>query len=136
MTSSSEQLPGSVLIVDASDDSREVLRTILAKRGVQIFEAREENTGLAIAKTQHPNVIVMDADAPSSDLAVCDELAEQADMDRTSVVLLGSIRRWKGTTPREIVRKPYHFGPLIRKIEALLAESPTATEAEADRKAA
>ena len=136
MTSSSKQMPGSVLIVDASDDSREVLRTILSKRGVQIFEAREENTGLAIAKTEHPKVIVVDIDAPTNDLAVCDELAEQADIDRASGVLLGSIRHWKGTTPREIVRKPYHFAPLIRKIEALLAESSCESQSPATRNAA
>ena len=136
MTITPDHSPHSVLIVDESDDAREVLRTILARRGVRIFEAREERTGVAIARSQRPSVIVVDVDASPNDLTVCDELAEQADIDRTSVVLLGSIRRWKGTTPREIVRKPYHFGPLIRKIEGLLAESPGAADAPAESKAA
>ena len=122
----------SVLIVDESDDSREVLRTILSQRGVQIFEAREERSGLQIAKDQHPDVIVLDVDTPASDCALCDEIAEQADIDKASVVLLGTVSSWKGTRPHQIVRKPYHYGPLIRKIEALLADSdfpPVAREA-------
>ena len=136
MSMTSDNPNHSVLIVDESDDSREVLRTILGKRGVRTYEAREQHTGLAIARAHRPNVIVVDVDAPTSDLTVCDELAEQADSDRTSVVLLGSIRRWKGSTPREIVRKPYHFGPLIRKIESLLAELPGIDDATAESKAA
>ena len=119
----------SVLIVDESEDSREVLRTILSQRGVQIFEAREERTGLQIARDKHPNVIVLDVDKPSPDFALCDEIAEQADLDQTSVVILGSLSHWKGQSPSEIVRKPYHYGPLIRKIEALLA-SGDATQLE------
>ena len=126
MTTTPDRTPQRVLIVDASDDSREVLRTILSKRGVQIFEAREEQAGLEIAQRQHPDVIVLDTEGSSSDFDACDKLAEQADSDRASVVLLGNIKRWNGAAPREIVRKPYHYGPLIRKIEALLAESPLA----------
>ena len=120
-------MPRSVLIVDESDDSREVLRTILSQRGIQIFEAREQQAGLQIAKAQHPDVLVLDVDTPTGDLVHYDEIAEQAEIDRTSVVLLGKIPQWNGRSPREIVRKPYHYGPLIRKIETLLAE-PSASQ--------
>ena len=120
MSSSPEK---SVLIVDESEDSREVLRTILSQRGVRIFEACEERSGLQIARDEHPNVIVFDVDTTAGDFSLCDEIAEQADIDKSSVVLLGSISRWQGESPREVVRKPYHYGPLIRKIEALLAEA-------------
>ena len=113
----------SVLIVDESEDSREALRAILSRRGVQILEAPEGRAGLAIARDQHPDVIVLDVDEVAADSAVCGEISEQVKSDSTSLVLLGSLSRWSGHAPREIIPKPYHYGPLIRKIEELLAES-------------
>ena len=120
---SAEVLPPRVLIVDESEDSREALRAILSRRGVQILEAREGTAGLAIAREERPHVIVLDVDETAGDSAVCDEIAEQAKLDRSSLVLIGTTARPKGAALREIVSKPYHYAPLIRKIEELLAES-------------
>lgn len=134
---SAAPLPPSVLIVDQSEDSREVLRTILGRRGVRIWEAQDGSCGLALARDHHPRVIVLDVDAvagpacgddAADDYDLCDEYAQQADQDRTSLVLLGTARR-PGDAAREFIKKPYHYGGLIRKIEELLAESAAAESA-------
>ena len=52
----------SVLIVDRSEDSREVLRTVLEKRGVRTWEATEARQGVELARQHHPQVIVLDLD--------------------------------------------------------------------------
>ncbi len=113
----------SVLIVDQSEDSREALRRVLQLRGVEILEANAGPQGLKLARDHHPDVIVLDVDGSDANDELCDEYAHQADTDRTSLVLLGTARRWRGRKPDEFVSKPYQYGPLIRRIEELLAES-------------
>lgn len=114
------QSPQSVLIVDPSDDARQVLRTVLARRGVKIWEAREGAAGLQLARDMHPDVIVLDAE--SDDDPACQALASQAGEDETPLILLGTARRAAGPGG-EYVAKPYQYGPLIHKIESLLTEA-------------
>ena len=118
--------PQRVLIVDESDDSREVLRTILSRRGIQIFETHERLAALAIAQQHHPDVIVLDVDEAAGDFDVCDEIYAQAKSDNTALVLLGRLPHGSEPSSRQTIAKPYHYGPLIRKIEELLAESDAA----------
>lgn len=111
----------SVLIVDPSEDTRQVLRTVLARRGVQIWESDEPTAGLALAREHHPDVIVFDTDADSTTRQWWAEYADQARNDETSLVVLGTARRQRAPAS-EFVAKPYQYGPLIHKIEALLDE--------------
>src|SRR5881394_1344587 len=84
----------SVLIVDSSADNREVLRTVLARRGMQILEAEAADEGLALAREHHPDVVVLDLDAERADAAVIrEQFSEQTRRREHSVILLGRIRR-------------------------------------------
>ena len=47
--------------------------------------------------------------------------ADQMPAVQTPVVLLGSVRREGDWPVAEYVSKPYHYGPLIRKIESILS---------------
>lgn len=120
----------SVLIVDRSEESREVLKTALERRGMQIFATGRAQRGLEWTREHHPDLIVLDieADTPGSGDFVAPFL-EQSRTTPTRLVLLGSVRCGSsGSASREFVAKPYHYGPLIRKIEALLSEAlPTST---------
>jgi CheY-like chemotaxis protein len=110
------------LIVDQSDESREVLRTVLERRGVSILEARRGEEGLEILQDQRPDVVVVDLDG---DQERCDSL-ESAYGDascglHTSLVLLGRVNAVKPPPGgSQVISKPYHYGPLIRTIEQLL----------------
>ncbi len=114
----------SVLIVGVSAETREVLRTALAGRGADIWEATGAEQGLALARRHHPSVIVLD-------LEIADQASEMtragfsaAETAETPMVLLGSARRGTQNFPTgQFVAKPYHYGPLIRKIECLLDEA-------------
>ena len=114
------QQPGSqrVLIVDQSEDSREVLRTVLERRGVEIYEASERLVGLDLAKKCCPDLMVLDVETASPDgSSSCEGFNDQAS---THLVLLGSVSPAAGNHRTQVVAKPYHYGPLIRKIEELL----------------
>lgn len=114
-----------VLIVDEQEETRQVLRTVLERRGMHILEASRADRGLELARHHHPNLIVMDvelqtASAPDVSAGFAAETAEHD----TPVILLGAVRQGMAR-PRsgEVVSKPYHYGLLIRKIEELLAKA-------------
>lgn len=126
MTSSLEDSQRSVLIVDRSAESREVLRTVLSRRGVRILEADGAEQGLELCRQHHPEVVVLDLDSSAADdERVRGEYESQADAGASSLVVLGTLRRQdpahtSPSLPGRFVPKPYHYAPLVRTIEELL----------------
>ena len=120
----------SVLIVDESEETRAVLRAALEQRGADILEASRAEQGLALAQQHHPDVIVLDLEIDSaSHPQIAAGFTSEADTQHTPLVLLGSARRERRSFPTgQFVAKPYHYGPLIRRIEQLLdqAQQPLA----------
>ena len=114
----------SVLIVDRSQDSREVLRTALERRGLLIFEAPAARQGLEIARLQLPNVIVLDLETSAAEEhAVCGQYAAHLNSQHSSLVILGTLRCDEVPPQSHVVATPYHYGPLIRTIEQLIQRS-------------
>ena len=111
----------SVLIVDQSEETREVLKTALERRGLRILAASRTGPGLELARFHRPDLIVLDLESqgPSPEdtyARFARELVERP----AHLILLGTCRLPDRSSGREFVRKPYHYGPLIRKIEELL----------------
>ena len=119
--------PRSVLIVDPMEETREVLQTALQRRGVRTFSASRAAAGLELARRHHPDLIVLDLEldnSPPEEISA--PFAKQSARDRTPLVMLGSIRRNEVSASRsEFVAKPYHYGPLVRRIEELLNTTPS-----------
>ena len=112
-----------VLIVDRSRESRDLLSTLLERRGAEVLEARGAARGAVIAATQKPDLIVVDAEAadPLADEQSAAKLAAAAARNACPIVVLGTFRR--SASPfgaGQFVAKPYHYGALIRRIEELL----------------
>jgi len=112
-----------VLIVDASRESREVLRLLLERRGAQTLEAERPEDAIQLARDMRPDLIVFDAESDKSGSGQpTDELRDAAIGSHTPIVILGKVRQLRNAIAAEqIVAKPYHYGPLIRKINSLLA---------------
>jgi CheY-like chemotaxis protein len=111
-----------VLIIDRSAESREVLRTLLERRGVSAVEASHPEQAFTLTLDEQPDLIVVDADSDSSATGECVEnLCERAGLTDTPIVILGTLRGSGGQSAAEIIAKPYHYGALIRKIDDLLA---------------
>jgi DNA-binding response OmpR family regulator len=112
-----------VLIVDSSAESREVLRTLLERRGLTALEAARPEQGLALTQRERPDLIVVDADSDQSSSGENVEcLCDAAGRTDTPIVILGTLPDPRRRLPAEqIVAKPYHYGALIRKIDDLLA---------------
>jgi CheY-like chemotaxis protein len=119
----------SVLIVDHSEENREVLQTALQRRGMSTLSAHQATLGLELAHLHRPDLIVLDLeveDPGPEDIRT--KFSQDPQITGTPIVMLGSIRLTSGDTPdgealprERFVDKPYHYGPLIRRIEQLLA---------------
>ncbi|MGE0606433.1 MAG: two-component system response regulator [Pirellulales bacterium] len=136
-----------VLIVDRSAESREVLRAVFEPRGLQVYSTDAAAEGLDLARRHAPDVIILDPDLGE---VPADEVAQaffhQTQQQPARLVVLGGARlridqphaaaansrgqalppaAHSPSTPREYLAKPYHYAPLIRRIEALLAGTPS-----------
>jgi len=112
-----------VLIIDQSEDSRQVLRTALERRGFEIIETRTAGDGLELVRSCHPQLVVLDLEAvPLDDPSIRVEIDLETEISQTPIVILGNIHKNEAILPHcSIVQKPYHYGPLIRKIEQIVA---------------
>jgi CheY-like chemotaxis protein len=112
-----------VLIVDASRESREVLRMLLELRGATTIEAEGPEQALQLTHTLRPDLILLDTDSDSTTSGTpTNDLRAAASRNHTPIVILGKLRQLHGDLESgQIVTKPYHYGPLIRKIDGLLA---------------
>jgi two-component system sensor kinase FixL len=112
----------SVLIVDRSEETREVLKTALERRGMRTYAASRAQRGLEIARRHHPDVIVLDLDTGNgTPEELCSPFAGQCETHPTRLIFLGGLcHRRRRPSGGEFISKPYHYGPLVRRIEELL----------------
>jgi DNA-binding response OmpR family regulator len=118
------------LVVDPTAETREILRTALEQRGLLTMGASRAEYALAMAREHQPDLIVLDLEADASPGEHwTSEMARQSRLGDTPLVILGTARGRKSLGGEQFVAKPYHYGPLIRKIESLLeaAAQPLAT---------
>jgi CheY-like chemotaxis protein len=126
MVVAAENTPCRVLIVDRSEETCEVLQTVLERRGVRTLAVGKPEKGLELAKRYRPELIVLDLescrpDAPPAFYEADESLPSHDRRLSPHLVLLGTLRdRRNRPTDGEFVAKPYHYGPLIRRIEELL----------------
>ena len=114
----------SVLIVDPSADTREVLRTALARRGMRTIEADAAEQGLELARIHRPDVIVLDVEAVAAeDHQTNEKYAEEASDERSQLIVLGKFRQGQALAGSHLINKPYHFAPLVHTIERLAAKA-------------
>jgi two-component system, OmpR family, response regulator AdeR len=111
-----------VLIVDRSEETREVLQTALNRLGVQTFTASHATDGAELDRLHHPDLIVLDLEADDVNLdSDTPSFWAGRENNNVPVILLGNLRRNRPSIPgSEFVSKPYHYGPLIRRIEEML----------------
>ena len=56
-----------VLVVEDNSDMREFLARVLSMQGYEFLEASDGEEGLQVARTQHPDLILMDISLPAID---------------------------------------------------------------------
>ena len=76
---------------------------------------------------QHrPDVVVLDLEAEAAeDVQIRAAYDSELASNPAEMVILGNLRQEQLPSDRHVVRKPYHYGPLIKKIERLVRQSAT-----------
>ncbi len=113
----------SVLVVDPLEETREVLRSALEPHGIRILATDEPAQGLALARRHGPQLVVLDVEhLAAAGPELSSGFAAQSRQSHMALLLIGSARGADFLPAGEFIAKPYHYAPLIRKIEELLAQ--------------
>lgn len=111
-----------VLVVDPLDETHEVLKAALGRRGVDVVGSRDSIHGLAMARQHRPHLIVLDVEGDSSSGELPGRLANELASAPTPMLILGKLKQGLSEEGGyHVLAKPFHYAPLIRKIEDLLA---------------
>jgi two-component system, cell cycle response regulator DivK len=80
-----------ILIVDDFDDTRLLLRTWLQKKGFRVVEAENGNRAIAAAKSNRPDLIIMDVEMPELDgLSATRKIRELKDFAAVPIVAVSA----------------------------------------------
>ncbi len=116
----------SVLTVDSSAESREVLQALLEYQGINTVEASNINEAVKLLGDAEADVVIIDFDSIQIDeKEQLLPLWHKSALSDTPIVILGTNRP---TIPADLVsdfvRKPYHYQQLLNKILGHLGDIP------------
>ena len=113
-----------VLIVDSSEETRDVLTTALERRGVRALAFPTSRRAAATARATRPDLVIFDVETElAPPRQALDAFAKDAELEETPIVAIGTARFEAPGGEGTFISKPYHFAPLLEKIEALLREA-------------
>ena len=116
-----------VLVAEDHEDTRELLRTILERRGLTVFEAADGVEALDAAERERPDLILMDGGLPRLDgISATRRMRASASLSGVPIVFLsGHAGPQHQTAARdagcdEYVVKPFDTARLDRVLNRLL----------------
>ena len=118
-----------ILIVDDDPDQREVIRSSLKEAGFEISTATNGVEGLEKARSESPDLIILDVMMPKMDgFAVCVTLREDDATASIPILMLTGLCSYisqltgfeSGAT--DYLVKPFESEQLVSKVEALLCQ--------------
>jgi len=116
-----------ILVVEDQEDNRQILRDLLASSGFLMIEAHDGQQALAMARSQRPDLILMDIQLPVVDgyeatrsIKRDPELKHIPVIAVTSYALSGDEERAREAGCDAYVAKPYSTRHLLAKIGQFL----------------
>jgi two-component system cell cycle response regulator DivK len=120
-----------ILVVEDQEDNRQILRDLLGSAGFQMVEAHDGEQALAMARSQRPDLILMDIQLPILDgyeatraIKRDPELKHIPVIAVTSYALSGDEARAREAGCDAYVAKPYSTRHLLAKIGQFLEQRP------------
>ncbi|MCX7427564.1 MAG: response regulator [Planctomycetia bacterium] len=120
----------SILVVDDDEALADVLSRRLSQQGFATKTAESGAEGLALARSGHPDLILLDLRLPDTDgFAICEELADSAETCNIPIIILSGmeqpdiIRRSRLAGCHYFVRKPYDPNALLVLIRQAIEEA-------------
>jgi DNA-binding response OmpR family regulator len=118
-----------ILVVDDEIDIVETLIFMLKSRGFEIIIAHDGGEGLAKAKSEHPDIILLDITMPVMDgISVCAKLKASKDTAKIPVIMFSakgeseSVSSAKRVGANDYIVKPFNLPVLLAKLNKFLAK--------------
>jgi len=118
-----------ILVVEDQEDLRGVLRTLLTGSGYEMLEAVDGETGVARAKSDRPDLILMDIQMPVLDgyeatrrIKADPDLAATPVIAVSSYAMKGDEEKARAAGCDHYVTKPFRPMQLLRVIRSTLGE--------------
>ena len=118
-----------ILVVEDQEDNRQILRDLLASAGFRMIEAHDGQQAVTIARSQHPDLILMDIQLPLVDgyeatrsIKRDPELKHIPIIAVTSYALSGDETKAREAGCDGYVAKPYSTRQLLAKIGQFLEQ--------------
>ena len=119
-----------ILIVDDDEALADVLSRRLRQQEFDTMTAESGQSGLAMAQSEHPALIVLDLRLPDIDgFSICEQLADSPDTCEIPVIILSGmersdiLRRCRAAGCQYFVRKPYDPNALLLLIRQAIRDS-------------
>jgi two-component system cell cycle response regulator DivK len=118
-----------ILVVEDQEDLRGMLRTLLTGSGYEMIEAADGKAGVAQAKTERPDLILMDIQMPVLDgYDATGQIKADPNLKSTPIIAVSSFAM-KGDEEKarasgcdHYVTKPYSPVQLLRLIQGYLGD--------------
>ena len=127
---SSATMSKTILVVEDQEDNLQILRDLLASAGFRMIEAWDGKQALTVARSQQPDLILMDIQLPILDgyeatraIKRDPELKHIPIIAVTSYALSGDETRAREAGCDAYVAKPYSTRHLLAKIGQLLEQA-------------
>ena len=119
-----------ILVVDDQEDLRGVLRDLLTGSGYTVIEAADGEAGVAKARSEHPDLILMDIQMPVIDgyeathrIKVDPNLKPIPIVAVSSFAMKGDEEKARAAGCNHYVTKPYSPMQLLRLIRSFLGDN-------------
>lgn len=118
-----------ILVIEDTEDNRQIIRDLLTAFDYELIEAADGAEGVALAQSQHPDLILMDIQLPEMDgyeatrrIRAIPELARVPIIAVTSYALSGDEAKTRAAGCDGYVAKPFSPRQLLAKIREFLPE--------------
>jgi two-component system cell cycle response regulator DivK len=118
-----------ILVVEDQEDNRRIIRDLLASAGYELIEALDGEAGVRLAKSERPDLILMDIQLPLLDgheatrrIKQTPELRHIPIIVVTSYALSGDDAKAKAAGCDAYVAKPFSPRELLTTIRKFLGE--------------
>jgi len=116
-----------ILVVEDTEDNRQIMRDLLSSAGYDMVEAQDGAQGVAMAKSHHPDLILMDIQLPLVDgyeatrrIKADPELSHIPVIAVTSYALSGDEAKTRAAGCDGYVAKPFSPRQLLQKVREYL----------------
>ncbi len=119
-----------ILVVEDTEDNRQILRDLLTNSGFELIEAVDGESGVALAASQRPDLILMDMQLPLIDgYEATRRIKANPSMKATPIIavtsyaLLGDEAKARAAGCDGYIAKPFSPRQLLAKVRELLSSA-------------